>query len=670
MSSPSRLLLVGLDGLDGDLLHPAIDAGLLPASASLVARGAVGGLSAGGVVDPAVAWTSLATGQRPDRHGILDGSTFDAMSGDLRPIGSRQRRVHAIWNLASREGLSSVVVGWPASHPADSIRGAFVSDRLFDVTARLGEAWRVPERSVHPRGLEAELADLRLHPDELGADEIAPFVPLLAEVDQDRDRRLAVVMEALADAVSRHAVATHLLDRIPWSFAAIRSPLLDWLARGFLRYRPPRLEGIEERDARIYGGVVEAALRLLDGMLACLVERAAGADLIVCSPFGVRCVPDRAAASTDRPSPPPITLRREQGVVLVAGDRVAADRLLHGASAIDLMPTALALLGLPVGEDLPGRVLREALAAAPEVATIRSWEALAGDFGRVAAPEAGGAEGDGAHAAALIRQLLDLGYLERSRLAERTEQEQRLREDRHLALARLQALEWADAVAPLERIVAARPIEGGSMLLLAACHLVAGDLARCRALAEQAIRLEGSVGHARLLLAAVAMREGRMVEAVGELARAEATGERGLAEKLAFGHLQLRRLAEAERLVAVAFEEDPESPSAWLLRAVLHLERREDQQAAEAALRATGRRFHLPEAHAMLGVALGRLGRVPEAVAALERSLSQRPTAIAHRTLARVLEQCGWDPGLVRLHQESAASLERATSARPPGGAS
>ena len=380
MNPTRRLLLVALDGLDGALLHPAIDAGMMPAFASLVVRGGVGELAAGGVLDPTVAWTTLATGHRPERHRVLDASVFDPISGDLRAVGSEARRVHAIWNLASREGLASVVVGWPASHPADPLVGSFVSDRFFEVSARLGEAWPVPERSLHPSGLAAELAELRLHPDELGAAEIAPFVPRLAEVDQDRDRRLAIVMEALADTVSRHAVATHRLEREPWSFAAIRYPLIDRLGRWFLRHHAaPGASKVEvDRDARIYGGVVDAALRLLDGMLATLVDRAGDATVVVCSPFGMQCIRSTPSHEADRDEPPPITVRREPGVVLVAGERLAADRLIHGAAAVDLVPTVLSLLELPIGEDLPGRVLREAFETPPETRTIPSWETLDG----------------------------------------------------------------------------------------------------------------------------------------------------------------------------------------------------------------------------------------------------------------------------------------------------
>lgn len=657
MTPPRRLLLIGLDGLGVDLLHPAIDAGVLPAIERLVSGGASGSLVAGVSTEPAVAWTTLATGQRPDRHRVLDGMVFDPVAGDLRPVDGWARRSHSIWNLASHADRSSVVVGWPASHPADPIRGAFVSDRFFDLSAPIGEPWPVPERSLHPAALDAALAELRLHPDELGAEEIAPFVPRLAEVDQDRDRRLVLVMAALAETVSRHAVATHLLEQRPWSFAAIRYPILERLAGAFLRYRSPTLEGVDERDAAIYSGVIDAALRLLDNMISVLVGLAGDADLVVCSPFGVRCVPDRAMVPPPGSPRPPRRLRHEHGFVAIAGGRIAADRLVHGAAAVDLVPTMLALMELPIGEDLPGRVLREAFLEPPWIATIPSVpsrEDLDGAFGRLDPRDAPVATSD---AGDLVRQLVDLGYLEQDPHAERLERDARLREDRALAITHLRASEWAQAIPLLERIVAARPIDGGLIVLLASCHAALGDAARCRELADRAMRIEGSVGHARLLLATIATMEARRDEAIGHLEQAEATGERGLAEKLAFGNLQLRRFGEAERLVAVAFAENPESPTAFLIEAIVRLERREDQAAAESALRATGLRFHWPEAHAVLGVALARLGHASEAVVALERSISQRHTVLAHRTLATVLEHAGWDPEVVRRHREAAATL-------------
>ncbi|MFM7931223.1 MAG: alkaline phosphatase family protein, partial [Pirellula sp.] len=64
MTLHRKVLLIGIDGLGLDLLHSAIDAGLMPAIDSLVCQGASGRLVAGVSTDSAVCWTTLATGCR------------------------------------------------------------------------------------------------------------------------------------------------------------------------------------------------------------------------------------------------------------------------------------------------------------------------------------------------------------------------------------------------------------------------------------------------------------------------------------------------------------------------------------------------------------------------------------------------------------------------------
>jgi predicted AlkP superfamily phosphohydrolase/phosphomutase len=51
------------------------------------------------------------------------------------------------------------------------------------------------------------------------------------------------------------------------------------------------------------------------------------------------------------------------GVILAKGPGIAAGQDLHGARLLDVAPTLLHHFGLPVGDDMEGRVLREILTA-------------------------------------------------------------------------------------------------------------------------------------------------------------------------------------------------------------------------------------------------------------------------------------------------------------------
>ena len=69
------------------------------------------------------------------------------------------------------------------------------------------------------------------------------------------------------------------------------------------------------------------------------------------------------------------------GLLLAVGDGVRAGAALNGASVLDIAPTILYLMGLPVARDMEGRVLTEMLderfARAHPVTYIPSYESLA-----------------------------------------------------------------------------------------------------------------------------------------------------------------------------------------------------------------------------------------------------------------------------------------------------
>src|SRR4051794_17244258 len=66
-----RILLLGWDAADWKIVSPLVDAGQLPAFASLVERGCVGNIA---TLQPPLSpmlWTSIVTGKRAHKHGIF-----------------------------------------------------------------------------------------------------------------------------------------------------------------------------------------------------------------------------------------------------------------------------------------------------------------------------------------------------------------------------------------------------------------------------------------------------------------------------------------------------------------------------------------------------------------------------------------------------------------------
>ena len=78
----------------------------------------------------------MLTGRSPLEHGILDFTRFDPESGQRQPITSAERRVPAVWNIASTARRRVGVFGVWATYPAEPIDGTMISDRLFSFQHR------------------------------------------------------------------------------------------------------------------------------------------------------------------------------------------------------------------------------------------------------------------------------------------------------------------------------------------------------------------------------------------------------------------------------------------------------------------------------------------------------------------------------------------------------
>jgi tetratricopeptide (TPR) repeat protein len=98
-----------------------------------------------------------------------------------------------------------------------------------------------------------------------------------------------------------------------------------------------------------------------------------------------------------------------------------------------------------------------------------------------------------------------------------------------------------------------------------------------------------------------------------------------------------------------ALARDDRLERAWDGKAAAHLGRREDEAAAEAALRAVAVRADHAAAHYHLGVALMRLGGGGDAAVALRRAADLQPDLLAaHRRLVELYEGPLLDPAAAR----------------------
>jgi predicted AlkP superfamily phosphohydrolase/phosphomutase/tetratricopeptide (TPR) repeat protein len=692
MSKPlaKKVLLIGWDAADWKIINPLLDQGLMPTLEDLVNHGVIGNLATLHPVLSPLLWNSIATGMRPDKHGIHGFIEPDPQTGRVRPVTSTSRKVKAIWNILTQRGYKTHVLGWFAGHPAEPINGISVSDLYPYATAPLEKEWPLPPGAVHPESLRDTFAQLRMHPEEVTEAAILPIIPRAAEIDQEKDKRLEGFAKILSENCSIHNAATWILQNQPWDFLAVYYNGIDHFCHGYMHFHPPRMEGIPEDQFEIYKDAVNGAYRFHDMMLQTLVELA-GPDttIILVSDHGFHSDHLRPRGIPQEPAGPAVQ-HRNFGIVAIRGANIKQDERIYGATLLDVTPTILTLFGLPVGADMDGRVLVQAFDEPPEITRIPSWEQEPGECGMHPAD----LRVDAVAAQAVLQRFVALGYIEAPGEDQAKAVEMAVREQHYnLARAYLDARRYRDALPLLKDLVKKWPDEVRFSQYLAQCHLAMRNRAEAKAILEHLIKnppkppkpevtpanqeppddkpisevakpetetpAEASPEApkprpwADLLMGIIQFEEGNMDGALASLLRAEQFDPRLPDLHLRIGDVYLRqkRVDDAERAFERALEIDGDSPAAHLGLAMVHLRKRRNEQAAEQVLHAVGLQHFLPLGHFYLGVALARLGHRERAALAFETSLTMLPGLMAsHRWLATLYRHAGGDPEKAARH--------------------
>jgi hypothetical protein len=411
---PGRLIVVAVDGLPPALLQRVIDAGDAPHLARLRREGAWGELASMRPTSSPLIWNSVATGRPPEEHGVLSFSTqryprlgirglvetgplefarpvLDRIDPLQRvPISSRSRKVKALWNLSSEAGISVGVVGWWASWPAEEVEGFVVSDHAYFQQRRMGKlvesrSSEAPSSYTWP---PAALDALRIYQrdlDDTPPEVLDPFVRLEPGDRADFRERIAAsnpdgrTLRWLSFSVLKDRFyarsALHLKQEFRPQVLMVYLQSVDQFAHLLWRYTVPEAAtmGYDPRDLERYRHGMHRVVASVDDWIGQLIaDRDEDTTVLVLSDHGWERMPDHDGRPTyGHEQEPP-------GVFVAAGLGIAPVGRVEGARILDIAPTLFYLLGLPISDELPGRILDEILdparrAAAPP-RSVASYE--------------------------------------------------------------------------------------------------------------------------------------------------------------------------------------------------------------------------------------------------------------------------------------------------------
>jgi hypothetical protein len=374
VTSPSVRLIL-LDGASKSFVLERVAAGQLPNFGSILDRGAVVDLATLKPTQPEPVWAAAATGKYPPKNGVRSSGLYRAHPGDVdavnllpdycfaqglitqgfitaRTATAETLRARPFWDIVSDFHLSAGIVRWPLTSPARAVRGYTVSDSFEDTSSsphRLADSRNAaPTTAAEAARTVFDASRERAWP-EVKPAEIPPRAPSggLASVRWDR---------------SYSEVVANLQAQFTVELSAIRFTGIDTLSHMYYRYaEPASMSNLVSRSAheeqRRYGGVLERYYGWVDDEIGRTMRSLAPGDLLlVVSGFGMegvslpkllfdRALLDPEQSGTHEAAP--------DGFLLAYGTSVASGTYPRG-SIVDLAPTVLYFMGIPIGRDMDG----------------------------------------------------------------------------------------------------------------------------------------------------------------------------------------------------------------------------------------------------------------------------------------------------------------------------
>lgn len=306
--------------------------------------------------DPARAWTTIATGVTPDVHGVHaietrrvaglrgilntgDGSLgrivragTDLLRLTTPSVASRdERRAKTMWEVAADAGLRTAVVNWWATWPAPTGSGIVVTDRA-------------PIRLETGGALDAEIAPAELYPvlrDAWPSIRQRARAAALDAFTATGDKELAAVLRRSAELDATVVGLLQALPGPPRDLDVVYLPGLDIAQHTLLgasRAGASSPSTIAARAAAV-GSYYAFLERVVEPLL---VPQENEMAIIVTQPGRV-----------DVPAVGLMAARSSNGGYTAEYD----ERVPPHDTVLDIAPTVLYALGVPVSRELPGTAL-------------------------------------------------------------------------------------------------------------------------------------------------------------------------------------------------------------------------------------------------------------------------------------------------------------------------
>jgi predicted AlkP superfamily phosphohydrolase/phosphomutase len=352
-----KVLLIGVDAGEWDVLGPLLDNGRCPNFARMRDQGSSGKLlSLEPLTKSPIIWASIATGKVPQKHGILDffvkqrqkeraNQGAVATGEGEAPATSNLWRARPLWQILGGLGRSVGVVGWWTTWPAQPVNGVMVSDYVqYD-----NGTW--PKKLSHrtyPDSIDSVVERYRVKPENVSWAELFQFVAPFdtTKVTARQEQLIHNLRWIYAADITFYRVALELYRKKHPDFFTVYFRGVDEVSHVYWDIDVPASfsPALSEAENAWLKTLIPNYYVFTDRMIGdFLKETSKTTDVVVCSDHGFMGGGQGVMA------------HKLDGMIFMMGPHVEKGGNISGATVLDVTPTILAMFGLPTARDMDGR---------------------------------------------------------------------------------------------------------------------------------------------------------------------------------------------------------------------------------------------------------------------------------------------------------------------------
>ena len=395
-----KVLLIGMDGATWTLMYPLIKEGKIPNIEKLIVNGSRGNLesyvspinpfenTAGVGMFSTAMWTSIATGKIPRTIGIQDLVLTEIPGmknilpfrlpfiGDyLQLDGFKSFHVKAkrIWNILNNYNKKVGVYGWWGTWPAEKVKGIMVAETFSSEWPGSFYPPSISERLYELQKEMIEKFDKKWREDLVDYEQYKGF-----KISEEFERKLGFekynqnyAVEAVKGDFHKDiffsSVCTDFYEKISADFTALYFIGPDNVEHLFWKYFDTKnFPEVDKEDVKKFGKIIENYYIFIDKAIGRLMERVdENTIIIIVSDHGmgpwIKGPLDTFIGKIATRYVFNSANHRKNGIVIISGKNINKGYEIKKANLFDVTPTILYLMGLPVGRDMDGKVLIDAI---------------------------------------------------------------------------------------------------------------------------------------------------------------------------------------------------------------------------------------------------------------------------------------------------------------------